>query len=323
MKASLILRVLSLAMAALGLLIFLTFVELPGTLLWRAISNFGHLPLFGLLALLLFGLSVSLLGGRVQKRWWHYLIALVTTVTVGAASEYTQIAGPRDADLWDLMRDFGGALSFLCLYLLRDDRLALQTGERTGKMRVMASLVALVIISAGIAPPVLWAAAYWHRNSAFPMICEFESQWESPFLTTKEAELGVVTPPVGWPDPPGNHVAKVTFKSAAYSEITVMETCPDWRGFDRFSFDAYSRLDSAVFLTLRIEDTHHNDRHDDRFNRRIRISPGLNEVAIALSDIKDGPKVRKMDMAVIRIFSLFAHQPPEPFTLYFDNFRLQ
>jgi len=323
MKSKFVMQVLLLAVAAAGLLTILVCVELPNAYLWKAISNFGHLPLFGAFSLVMFGLSVYILGSRVRRRRSHYIIALAATVIVGGVSECFQIAGPRDAGLWDLLRDIGGGISFLCLFMLGDSEMTLHMGDRIRKFRAVVLFVALVIIIPGIFPVGYWASAYWHRSSTFPAICEFESMWESPFREARNAELAVVAAPAGWPSLIGNHVAKLTFRPAIYSEFVVLETCPDWSKFGTLAFEVYSELQTAVFVFMRLEDAYHNNEPDDRFDRRIQVSPGLNRISIPLIDIRRAPIARDMDMGAIRTFSLFVHKPADTFTLYLDNFRLE
>jgi len=206
---------------------------------------------------------------------------------------------------------------------LYDSQMTAAWGRWGRRAKTAVLLVALLIITLGITPVVLWTAAYWYRNNAYPQICGFESFWESSFRKTSDAELVVAASPEGWKCSPDNRVARLTFQPTTYPEFIVLETVPDWSKYEYFTFEVYSELDSESYLTLRIEDIYHNNRYDDRFNRRIPVSPGLNQVAISLHDIRTAPKHRKMDMTAVRTFSLFAYMPVDTFTLYLDNFKLQ
>ena len=70
-----------LAVAALGIPIILTNIELPGdNYLWRVIANTGHIPLFGMFSLVMLVLSVKILGTSVRKRYLHYVISLAVAM---------------------------------------------------------------------------------------------------------------------------------------------------------------------------------------------------------------------------------------------------
>ena len=85
----------------------------------------------------------------------------------------------------------------------------------------------------------------------------------------------------------------------------------------------FSELEGQASIVLRIDDTHHNGETSDRFNRVLRINPGLNPLAIRLSDVQSSPRLREMDMGNIHRIVLFAVSPANPFSLYVDSLRLE
>lgn len=311
----------------LGVVVALTLMaaefELPyDTRLGREIQNAGHAPFFGVLSLLFLWLSNRAVGSRVNRRFWHYLIALAASAVLGATSEYLQIASPRDADIWDLARDVAGAVSFLGFHLILDRKMAPFWGKwaRKGKPVIFAGCVLLIV--SPFVPVALWAGAYLHRNQAFPEVCDFESYWGNMFLKTRNAALQVTDPPAGWKRSGSAHAARVTFSGATYPAFFIEEPYPDWRDYAFLRFAVYSELDTSVNLVLRIEDSHHDRAYEDRFNRAIVIRPGVNPISISLDDVRQAPATRDMDMAAVRALSLFAVRIKKPFTVYLDDFRL-
>ena len=85
----------------------------------------------------------------------------------------------------------------------------------------------------------------------------------------------------------------------------------------------YSPLDRAVDLGLRIDDAVHDNTFPDRFNRRITVAPGRNEIRVPLDQVRAAPATRPMQMHRIRRVLLFGGIPGEAFTLYVDDFRLE
>ena len=311
-------------LAIIGLLLLLEKLQLPdNTRLWREIQNAGHVPFFGILSLLLLGLSIRFPRMGIKKRYWHYLISFGITVILGAASEYVQIAGPRDADLWDLVRDIVGATSFLGFYMIFDKQMATSWSKWGRNIRFMVLGGALLAILASFTPVALWGGAYLHRNRAFPAILGFESFWEGKFLKLQDAQLALVSPPHGWKANQNDTVGKLTFQPSTYPGFVIEEPYPNWVNYKFLSFEVYSELETTINISLRIDDIHHNGSYDDRFTRTFAVNPGVNEIVVFLNDVKYSPARRTMDITAISAIHLFAAKPEETFTLYFDNFCLE
>ena len=307
-----------------GLLIVLDKLEIPGnTFLSREINNAGHFPFFGLLSLLFLGLSSLFFGKIIKNRLWFYFIAFTMTLLIGGLHEYSQIIGPRDADIRDLVRDFAGAITFLGLYMIYDKRIAVLWGKRGRKIKIMFFVGAFILIIFNLLPSALWGRAYLYRNRNFPLICGFESMWENKFLKTQDATITKTLPPEKWENMIGGYVGKLTFSIAEYPGLAIEETYPDWSGHRLLSFTLFSELDSSVKISVRIEDSQHNNDHNDRFNRAFTIDPGLNKISIPLDEIRKAPMTRDMDMMNIRAIHLFAYKPTKEFSLYLDDIRLE
>jgi len=291
--------------------------------LWSTVQNAGHIPLFGILSLVMLALSKRLLGDRISRRYVHYLLAFWLTVTIAGCSELMQYFGPRDADFHDLLMDVLGAASFLGLYITSDRRMA-TTWRKIGKFgKTPVRLGSLLLLAAAFTQPALWGLAYHYRRQAFPQICSFESYWENKFLIAQNAELTIVSPPNSWAGGGDNRVGKLTLKPAAYPGLMVREPYPDWTGYDFLAFTVYSELDHSISLGLRIDDIHHNYLYEDRFTRKLTIEQGLNRFQIPLVEVRRAPAKREMDMANIAMILLFASRPRGQYVIYIDNFRLE
>lgn len=324
MKANRYFSISLLIAAALAILSFLHCFELPqNTCLWKALGNAGHIPLFGLLSLVLLRLSNLTLGSRIKKPFFHYTIALAAAALLGILSETVQIFTARDADICDLGRDILGAISFLGIRMPFDGRMSPILKKRGNWFRYLILTGSIFIFVISLYPLVLVAAAYPQRDRDFPQICGFEAAWEKVFWIRHNTELTVTSPPEGWIETDQSHVGKLTFDAVTYPGFHIQEPFPDWRGYDFLVFNIYSEIDTAIGLYFRLHDIHHNKDYDDRFNDFFRINPGYNEIVIPLENIENAPKLRKMDMTSIRTFGIFAYKPKESFVVYLDNFRLQ
>lgn len=303
-----------------GILLVLCTFQLPGeNLLAREIHNTGHTPVFGLLALTLLGLSRLTLENVMQKRYKHYLLAFILTISIGALIEYIQIFGERDADIWDLARDIAGAFAFLGLYATADRRI--RHGLTRGS-RLVIRIISISVLAAALTPLALCSGAYIHRNAIFPKMLTFDSVWETRFLTTRNAELSRVPAPDGFNQGERQGVGELRMFPDTYCGFRITEPCPDWSGFGYLCFDVWSELDSAITLMVRIDDIHHNQEYEDRYNGSFRITPGLNHISVDLQEVRHAPTSREMDMTAIEYIYFFTYEPKQPLTLYIDNVEL-
>jgi len=297
---------------AAGAIAFQGVVHCPrGSMWWSAVFDLGHVPLFGVLALMILQASRLLWRGRSRSGWRHYGAALVVSVLVSGLTELAQYVGPRDADPRDVIRNVIGVVAMLLLARSRD-------GDRGGRwcMRVIAAgLVMIVSI-----PVATLTVAYRQRDAAFPRICDFEHGWETTFLHTQDADLAREAAAAEKGD---GMAGRLTFRPATYPGLSFVEPHPDWRGYDQLVFEVYSDADTALALAVRIDDGEHDQRYWDRFNRRLTIQPGANRIAIDLAEVEQAPRGRRMDMTNVRNITLFAVEPEEPFTVYVDAVRLE
>ena len=303
-----------------GILLVLCAFQLPGeNILAGEINNTGHTPVFGLLALTLLGLSRLILGNAMQDGYKHYLAAFILCISIGALIEFIQFFGQRDADIWDLVRDIAGASSFLGFYATVDCRIR-HEWKRGSRMAVR--ITSIIVLMAALTPLALCSGAYLHRNAIFPKLLTFDSVWETKFLTTRNAELSRVPPPDGLTVVEGREIGRLTMFPDTYCGFRIAEPCPDWSGFGYLRFDVWNELDSAITLMVRIDDVHHNQEYEDRYNGSFRITPGLNHVSVDLQEVRHAPSSREMDITAIEYIYFFTYKPKEPLTLYIDNVEL-
>jgi VanZ family protein len=298
----------TLALAAIAAcLALLHFLELPAdTRFLRELVSTGHTLVFGLIALLVLALHQS----RDSKA---YLGAFIFTLTLGVISEFLQIFSLRDASLGDLVRDAIGAALFLSLAALWHRK------NRRARSFVALGAVAVLSLSAGIAPLVLLARDYAGRDAAFPELCCFTGEWEQHFVQTDSVEVQRAAPPsregeAGW--------MRLRFFPAKWPGVTIDEPYPDWSDYEALSFKIYSANPVSLALVLRVEDSDHNGDYYDRFNCNLNIGPGLNSFQLPISEIVDAPSNRPMSFRHMRRVLLFAAEPPRSFALYWNGFRL-
>lgn len=324
-----------------------------GHMLWSAVFDAGHAPLFGVVAVAALQGLVILARARGRgpsregagaappstrvPRPLLYLAALLFSIGIGGLTEASQYFGLRDADPRDFAHDVYGALAFLALAYALDRHAPhrLWGGRIPARLtRAVLALGAAALLLAVAVPVLQVARDYLGRNRAFPSICDFEAGWERRFVGPRDADLDRVPVPEGWllaqgsaahgaPDGENERVGRLTFHVAIYPALHIMEPYPDWSGYDRLVFEIYAKLDAPRELSFRINDNRHDNTYADRFNRILTIAPGLNRYEIELEDVARGPRNRRLDLTHVRNASLFAVRPEAPFRIWVDGFRLE
>lgn len=319
------LMVPGLALALLGC-IALLWIPVPSpTILLKAFYDFCHFPLFGGVAIILLYLARQLGEPRGWSVRSQYGMAFIGAVVLGALTEGMQsFSLSRFAEWSDLLLDVLGAVGALGIYITYDPRL---TGRvaiwrlAPRKQLVHAGVGLLLVIA--LSPVLVWTYAYWDRAARFPSLVQFSSTWEMMFVKGRDCAVQIVPPPLGWEKARVDTVGHVVFYPKHYPGIRLKEPYPDWKGFSHFHLEVYSELSRVQSLVIGIHDAQHNNDYTDRFNQAITISPGINHIHIPLDDIRHAPVGRDLDLSAIKDVKLFAISPPEEFSLYVDNIRLE
>ena len=291
------------------------------TRLWQELRNAGHLPLFGLFALLVFWLTGVLTRGYLARSK-SYVIAAVTTAVVATASELLQYDGPRDADPWDLARDLVGIVVFLGVAAIHDRELSSFWQKQGRQKRRLFNGILIMVCAIALAPVAYWGALFAGRNARFPTILDAESVLEMPLLKQQDTRIEQVPIPPGFVDGQGARVLKVTFFTSHCSGVRIEDLYPDWRGFEALSLAVYSELDRPVKLGVKIQDRHYKFHLYDRYRGGAVIAPGSNRIVIPLNDMAKLASGRSMAFEDMSTIVLFVSHHGGEFPLLLDDLKL-
>lgn len=313
-----------LAIAFLSGLAIVTLVQLPAnSLLWREIQNTGHSFAFGMLALVAFFLLRTTGLNKGDKPASAYLGAFALCLATGIAVELVQFRIGRDADILDVLRNGIGSISFLGIYAAFDPKLAKYRKKKRGLFRGALVTGSLLLLLAGLLPLIGLSASYLQRDRAFPVLIDFDADWNRSFISTQDSRLQLVPAPPSWQQTGNKRAGLITLYPAQYPGLALHDPVGDWTGYSYLSFHIYSENPQEYTLTLRIHDRQHNWRYEDRFNTRLSIQAGDNLFHIPLEKIRSAPKGREMDMTAISNMTLFAVEPEHPLQFYLSNVRLE
>ena len=308
--------------AVIALLAVIQYLQSPDQrLAWVALFDAGHAPLFGAIALAVFcALGTSPLGRRRSRRSL-YLLALGISVVLGMLSEWVQLAASRNQDPWDVLHDTFGAGAFL-LFAASFDPQAIGRSKALSRNRTLFRGAALLLLALTFIPVAKVGSAYAQRAAAFPLLCDFNGTWERRFLGSNHAGLELVSLP-NVNTKGATPAWRIRFEPAHFSAFKLLEPYPDWTGYQTLLLVLHSQQAQPIDLVVRIHDRRHDDRPTDRFERGLAITPGTNAFSIPLTEIRQAPESREMNMAAIARLNLYVVEPRDELELNLLELRLQ
>jgi VanZ family protein len=250
-----------------------------------------------------------------QGRWplphpRQWLLATLAVLVLSAVIESVQTLVGREAGWGDVLCNVAGTW------------LGLFWGQAATRLIWLGRWLAVGVVLWQLQVVFHVGLAQWHQQRQFPVLGNFESRLDQPFW---EGRVERVSAPVA----EGRYSLAVEVGGATttrYSGVHLKQLEGDWRGYKTLKLSLYNPDDTALALTLRINDTQH-DRGDgaysDRYNGRVTLEPGWNHVEIALSVIEQAPETRRMNLASVERLLLFGTDVKQSRWIYLDDLRLE
>lgn len=300
-----------LLLLALALVCPLFFVGGPdaySSVLFNNLWNYGHIIFFA--GALLFVVQI-----RPVPFGWQWLWILLAISTLGVVIEFAQKFVGRDASWSDVAHNILGAFIALCW------------GQRATPHRLL--LIVLRALSIIFMVPMLWLSAQlvymdWQMRKQFPLINSFETSYELRQLVNIGEHVS--TRQSYDYSSRGEFSLAVKLTTDLYSGIKWVGLSGDWGGYSFFATDIYNPGADSVQVVLKIADLQHDrgsNSLDDRFNRRISLNPGWNNLRIAMDEIRNAPAGRQMRIDEVSCLEIFAVNLAKPQVVYIDNLRLE
>jgi len=292
-------------------LAILLLVPLPADTLWlRELFNSGHSIVFFFITLILFEyVSIRLKGFHPVVT---FLVVLAAAFMIGVFIEMIQGLLQREASVSDLSRNLAGIIPGLCL--------AIYFQQKAWYQRLALISVMLISLFFGGYSLIEISWSYYQRSKAFPLLTEFEKPWTKSFVRlNKVAFQGVANKKSPL------ELARFNFRfdPGVYPGVSIIEPVENWSGYQSLHFDIFSTNIDNVKIVLRVHDKQHNQDFSDRFNRHFILQPGLNRIVVELSEIRDAPHNRKLDMVNIAGVELFLTDVEETLFLEVSNIFIQ
>ena len=284
-----------------------------GNLWWREALNSSHTIAFGFIS---FAISYRLsISKQFSNKIIMYVVVFVMAMALGFIVEAVQSLTSRDADLSDILRNMVGILAGLCFASVVHEKNMLR--KRAIVLRLLIGSCLLLI---GLYPLIQLSWHYMERAKAFPLITDFDAQWSSSFIRFNNAEIlrGSETK-----QGKKTGLYLVRFNEGKYPGISVIEPEPDWSEYHNLHLTVFSGYEKSVDLGLRVHDKMHNQKHEDRFVKKLQIEKGLNEIVIPLNEIKHKPLGRELDLMNVTGVILFSNKLKDSLQIEFSNIYLE
>jgi len=267
---------------------------------------------------------------KIKPKRMQIIGVCVLAFLLGVVIEFIQPYFGRNKSLVDAYNDFAGCSAAGFLFW------RLQIKQASHKRFCL--LFACILIVSGLIQPIKHLQLLWQRNTAMPVLFNFEAAWEKNLWTPNDGTNVEILKgstvknsidlkqTITWLNE--TNFAKITFKRGVlYPGISFPFIYNDWHDYSLLTFEVFwpqgqTVPNKEIQLHLRIHDTEHNNDYDDRFNRILMVKPGLNVFEISLEDVKSAPKSRLLKLKAVDSMSIFLIKPKEDIMLYVDNFVL-
>jgi VanZ family protein len=256
---------------------------------------------------LVFAVVGHLLMNLVVLRWRIGAAALLSLVAGGAlglTTEAAQSLTGGDPSVGDLLRDLlGTALGVLAALALRAPATAAHVGSSSPRLRRAAWAAIALGSAAALLPFAFVALQYRHRTALLPVLLAAPDATSRRFARLlPDRELPAA----------GSPTITVPLDRGRWPGLSLDEPFPDWRGQRALALDVANPGAQALALNLRVHDSRHDGRHEDRFNQAIVLSPGERRVLkVPVTAIAAGPRDRALRLESIDAVILF-HDGPLP-----------
>lgn len=302
------------SVAVLIFVLGLFFVPIPAGSLWlREALDSGHVVVFSLISFVLY-YQLSITKPFLNKTI-IYFIVFVIAMSFGAIVEMLQGVTQRETSLEDIYRNMIGILAGLCFVTGFDLK-----NKSYRRAIALCLLVGSCLIIMGLYPLIQMSGHYIDRAKAFPVITAFHEQWSSSFILFNNAEILKDSTIKGSKN---SRLYLIRFNQGRYPGVSVIEPEPDWSKYDDLRFTIFSRYEKSIELVLRVHDKKHNQEHADRFNKKLYLRQGINEIEISLKDIKHGPINRELDLSNVAGIILFSNDVEDELELALGNIYLK
>jgi len=275
--------------------------------------NLGHIFLFIVITLYTYKYYLNNLK---LPAYSEILFIVIFALVVGLFIEYVQTFTGRNYSYFDVLLDvIGGLIGFILFSKSISDFNLVQ------KLLTYSSI--LTLLSLSLYPMVIVVLDDFNQREDFPILVKNKSVFE--VTRFKKSNMNIELVNNIYNQDKETKVLKFTFKPGNYSTAILGTFETDWSEYGSLVFSVYNDNETPSSFVIRIHDSKHEKvdyAYRDRFNKIIKLKNGWNEIIISLSDVKNAPVNRYMNMKKISQLIIFKSNVKKEQQLYFGKMRL-
>lgn len=155
----------------------------------------------------------------------------------------------------------------------------------TIRPRSLPRYLLVATLGAAACVPLAWTlTAYAYRHQQLPLLWRSDSTLLNHFAHWQEGD---------------------------YPGLVIDEVPPDWRGYGELLVTVNNAHNASNFIIVRVDDVHHNQQYEDRFNRQLQVPPRSTQTfSIPLEEIRNSLVGRSMDIQAITGVAVFQLRNP-------------
>ena len=298
------------------LLIYLIFyidIDITHSRFFQELWNAGHVVLFIFISWLLYRKYFYI----NSKSFYFELFSIVLiALIIGILIELIQTYTGRNKSLYDVGLDVLGGLIGISIFS--------KTLHKHRKFKIYTfNFMTFLSASLLLYPMALNMIDDIYQSKEFPFI--LSNKYSRELLRFNKKNINVDFVRNDFSVNGNDNIFKLKFFPGKFSTAELTTGVENWVGYNYLFFRIFNPNSASKTLAIRIDDSVHKKSgylYSDRYNKRLIIHPGWNEIKINLDEIKNAPLDRKMIMEKIDQILLFKSNLNKTLVLYLDQMVL-
>lgn len=287
---------------------FFTKPLLQSSLLMREIYNFGHTPLFIIIAFS----TCYIASNYIRRKKLMLSSVFLACLVYGGLVEILQQYVGREASWLDFIFDTIGTVIGILLYA---------AFYLYNKKRLLLIALSVILLALALTKPLSFFYSINKTNKNFPLLFDGEHIFSKRSISAINATTTIKKSAKEWKSNPSN-ILSIHFLRHQSSGVSLIQTQQDWSTYSYFMMDVYNPNHYAINIVLRIHDQQHNNQYHDRFNHTYTIHPGYSKIQLLVDYIEKQPAHRRINLHKVAGVILFIPASSNEHTLYIDNIYL-
>ncbi|WP_435235923.1 VanZ family protein [Psychromonas sp. PT13] len=292
----------------IGLICFsLLFIDIGNLISERIIDALwpiGHVTVFAFWSFLLLRYQPTIKTASLNKQ---FILLTLFCFSLGITIELIQPFFGRSREVGDVFMNYVGVL--LSIFIVNRHRI------HWGFKFAYISLFGYLLLP-----------------SALTLFDEAKLRYEFPVLASFQQDIALTRwksdQPLSLASPlsEGHDMMKITFVPRQYSGVALRYFQGDWVSYKQLTIRFYNPNSAALPVTLIMTDKHYNKgkpNSQDRFDKDLQVKPGLSQIKIPLTTIKNGVALRDMDLSQMAGVDFYMYDLTGPVYLYLESVYLE